>query len=333
MIDSFRVSGRAAVALFVLAAAAPVHARAEVVTGLQAFWDFNAGAGDQDSSIHDRDLTLRSNPNAYGGAGAAPTVSSGGVGGGTAFDMPARVYDARMGAPGTFYGDFFGPSAFTGGDAFRPDSGSGTDPFDLNAPAGYAVQTWVNFDELPMGIEQTLLAKTTDMATSAWQGWNLSQFRNSAGIDRITFAARTGAGVMELRKELTLATDAWYHILVNATVAGPNMAYDLYVNGSLVSTHVAGAVNAVGEPLYLGHINRSYGGVGDLWLSPLRGSLDQVAFWDRSLTSGDVAALYNGGQGFSFSGGPAPVPEPATLALAGVGAAAAVGRRRASRRA
>ncbi len=299
-------------------------ARADAVLGLQAFWDFNSGAATADSSGNDRDLTLRTNPNAYGGAGSLPTVESGGVGGGSALQMPATVHDTRMGAPGTFYGDIFGPSPFAGGDAYRADEGIGSDPFDLNNPGGYALQSWVNFDSLMPNSQQALLSKTAGFGFSAWQGWWLNAFRDGAGTDRIEFAARTGNGPMELRNTVSLTTGAWYHILVNATVAGPNMQYDLFFNGANIASQVSGGVNAVTGPLLFGHTSYTWG-VDDLWLNSLRGSLDQVAFWDRSLTQDEVATLYNGGQGFSFPS--TSVPEPSSLALILIGMLLMLSRR------
>ena len=288
-----------------------VHA--DAIVGMQAFWDFNNGGATADSSGNDRDLTLRSNPNAYGGAGSLPTVEGGGVGGGTALQLPMTVYDARMGAPGTFYGEIFGPSAFAGGDAMRADEGSGTDPFDLNSPGGYAVQTWVNFDALLLDRQQALLSKTAGFGFSSWQGWWLNAYRNGTGVDMIEFAARTGNGPMELRNTVSLVTGSWYHILVNATVTGPNMQYDLFFNGANIASVTSGGVNAVAGPLLFGHTSYAWGGVEDLWLNSLRGSLDQVAFWDRTLTQDEVADMYNGGQGFAFPS--SSVPEPSSMVL------------------
>jgi len=309
----------------------PRDAGADPMFGLEVFWDFNAGALGADTTANDRDLSFRANSNAYGGAGALPT-NTGGVGGGTALQLPAPVYDLRMGAPGTFWGDIFGPDPFAGGDAYRADGGPGVDVFDLNLPAGYAFQTWVNFDSLPLYRYQTLLAKSTDMGTSHWQGWNLSMYRSESGASHIEFASKTGHGAMApLLAPISLVTDAWYHVLVNASVTGSSMLYDLHINGTLVASQTNGLVNAVDDPLRLGHVTRSYGGVPDLWSSALLGSLDQVAFWNRSLTSDDIGTLYNDGRGFSFG---SPVPEQSsTLALIGFGmvALAALGRR--SRRA
>src|SRR5262245_17698157 len=109
-----QLTGTFVIALLVLGGAAR-EANAGPLSGLQVFWDFNAGALDQDSTANDLDLTLRANPNALGGAGGLPT-STAGVGGGTGLEMPDRVYDARLGPPGTFYGDYFGPDPFAGGD-------------------------------------------------------------------------------------------------------------------------------------------------------------------------------------------------------------------------
>ena len=301
-------------------------ASASPLTGLQIFWDFNSGAMGEDTTANDRDLSFRVNPNALVG-GALPTLT-GGVGGGTALQMPAPVYDGRMGAPGTFYGDIFGPDPFAGGDAYRADGG--VDVFDLNAPAGFAVQAWVRFDSLPNDRYQTLLAKSTDMATSHWQGWNLSMLR-IGGVSHIEFASKSAIGAPPLLlAPVSLTTVDWYHVLMNASVTGPIMQFDLHINGTLVASQANAPVNAVADPLRLGHHNRSYGGDPDLWASSLLGSLDQVAFWDRTLTGDDIGALYNNGQGFSFG---SSVPEhSSTLALTALAVAALMGLKQRSRR-
>lgn len=161
-------------------------ASADAILGLQAFWEFNTAAPTEDSTVHDRDLILHANPNAYHGDGSLPTSEGGGVGGGSALQLPERVYDVRMGGPGTYYGDiFYGGAVFAGGDAMRADEGSGTDPFDLNSPLGYALQSWVNFDELPVNTQQALLSKTANWGFTSWSGWWLNAFRDGSGGDRI----------------------------------------------------------------------------------------------------------------------------------------------------
>lgn len=111
---------------------------------------------------------------------------------------------------------------------------------------------------------------------------------------------------------ISLLTGARYPILVNATVTGPNMQYDPFLNGTNIAISTSGGVNAVSGPLLFGH-TASILGASEIWPNPLRGSLDQVAFWDRTLTPAEVAAMNNGGQGFSFPS--TSVPEPSALAL------------------
>jgi hypothetical protein len=89
------------------------------------------------------------------------------------------------------------------------------------------------------------------------------------------FEFQSWPGGNRLRSKLSVSPATWYYVLVTKT----DREVRLYVNGKLEDKGSAAQFARLGQPLLFG-------------ASGFRGWLDEIAFWNRALTSGEAAALY-----------------------------------------
>jgi len=83
--------------------------------------------------------------------------------------------------------------------------------------------------------------------------------------------------------------NTWFHIVVNCTNRQPS----LYINNVLVRTGLTAYTSAVsGSLTYLGNTYPAYG--------PYQGYADEVACFNRVLTTSEISELYNGGSGITY---------------------------------
>jgi hypothetical protein len=88
----------------------------------------------------------------------------------------------------------------------------------------------------------------------------------------------------------TISTDTWYHIVYIKN--GTNIK--IYLDNSLdLDTTVSASVTTPSGTAYFGRLAGADGF--------LDGLLDEFGFWGRSITSDEVAELYNSGAGLSYA--------------------------------
>ncbi|HWQ90931.1 MAG TPA: LamG-like jellyroll fold domain-containing protein, partial [Clostridia bacterium] len=91
--------------------------------------------------------------------------------------------------------------------------------------------------------------------------------------------------VAEAFSTTLVATGVWYHV---AGVRGPN-TIEIYVNGVLErQTNVNFPQDYSTRPLF-------FGSSGESWDRKFSGTLDEVSLYDRALTAGEIASLYEAG--------------------------------------
>ena len=90
----------------------------------------------------------------------------------------------------------------------------------------------------------------------------------------------------------TLSTGVWYHTAL--TYDGTDAK--LYINGSSDATPVtaSGALSFNGETTYIGRYDDSSGS------GYFSGVIDEVGIWNRALSSNEITALYNSGDGLQY---------------------------------
>jgi hypothetical protein len=82
------------------------------------------------------------------------------------------------------------------------------------------------------------------------------------------------------------STNTWYHVVYTYNISGASVG--LWINGVReVNINVADANTGTG--IYIGAPYSDY-----------QGSIDEVGIWNRELTSGEIATLYNAGLGVTY---------------------------------
>ncbi|MGP0067371.1 MAG: LamG-like jellyroll fold domain-containing protein [Isosphaeraceae bacterium] len=173
-----------------------------------------------------------------------------------------------------------------------------SDPSAFNlGSSNFTIQVWVNFNTFGSR-EQTLIEK---FSGSGGPGWTLT-----TPNDNIQFYA-SGVGVVN-SAQVSMPTDAWNQIIVERN----GSTLSIYLDGSLLvsDTSFVGSINPSTNPLLIGTRDAQDG--RDFAVD---GRMDEIAIWDRALTTSEIASLWNNGQGMLMSS----VPEPSSLMLAGLG--------------
>ena len=108
-----------------------------------------------------------------------------------------------------------------------------------------------------------------------------------------------------------VSTGVWYHV---AAVRGSNYV-QLYVNGQLESTNSVSFAQDYGTlPLYFGTSGQTY------WDGKLEGTLDEASFYNRALSSNEVAAIYAAGAAGKCKGASITVQPQSQTVVAGTNA-------------
>lgn len=158
-------------------------------------------------------------------------------------------------------------------------------------PTNLTIEAWIKFTGLDSagtgpaaGVQNIIFKQNTQ--SSSFEGFDLGKTRVS-GSDYFRFIVSSGSGqTATIRSSTIISTGVWYHV---AAVRGPNFT-QLYINGVLErQTNVAFAQNYGTQPLYFGTSGQSF------WDRRFRGSLDEVAIFDRALSSNEIAAIFAAG--------------------------------------
>ncbi len=156
---------------------------------------------------------------------------------------------------------------------------------DTNAGIGtgqMSLSAWVKMDTLPSGWQNAQFIIS--------RGWDQQDghYHLSVTNSKVGFFIDDVFSSFKMSSDMLLTTDRWYHIA--GTYDGTDMK--IYIDGALDKTvNVGGGWADLnnGEVLYLGkHDNGSYPYQFD-------GNFDEVAIWDSSLTSTEIADIYNCG--------------------------------------
>ncbi len=157
-------------------------------------------------------------------------------------------------------------------------------------PSTLTIEAWVQFATLdsagsgtaPAG-DQYIVFKQNSQSGD-FEGYDLSKTRIS-GSDYLRFLVSSGAGESVLLVSTTVvAPGVWYHV---AAVRDTGTT-SLYINGQLeAQASVDFAQNYGTQPLFFGTSGQSY------WDRKFQGLLDEVSLYNRALSAGEIAALYN----------------------------------------
>jgi trimeric autotransporter adhesin len=202
----------------------------------------------------------------------------------------------------------FGPGLF--GEALSLDNDSslfatrpGNDSAFNFGSSNFAIQLWVNFNTFG-GREQTLIEK---FSGNGGPGWTLT----TPGGSAIQFFA---SGLPTVQAPVSITAGTWNQIIVDRS----GNTLSIYLDGSLLvsDTSYVGSINPSTNPLLIGRRDAQDG--RDFSVD---GRLDEIAIWNRALSTSEIASLWNGGAGMLIA---ASVPEPSSVCLMGLGALGAL---------
>jgi hypothetical protein len=172
-----------------------------------------------------------------------------------------------------------GFAQFVDNDNFKPDT--------------LTIAAWVKFDSLDsdgtdvVG-EQYIVFKQNSVTLFAppFDGFNLRKTRRS-GIDRFVFSvASAGGATAEALGTSTVTSNTWYFI---AGVRTTN-SIQIFVNGALQKT------TSVSFAQDYGMFPLMFGSSGQFYMDrKLAGYLDEVALFNRALSTAEILAIYNAG--------------------------------------
>jgi len=179
----------------------------------------------------------------------------------------------------------------------------------FSTPAAITVSCWVNLTSLPTTDSLRSLVNKYKVGTPSG-GFDLGLY-NSGGTQKVRFfcAYYTWAAPSSTngQYDITLSTSTWYHIVGTFDSGGYSK---LYINGDLKAT----GANITGSPS-LPNIGASDGFCLGYWQNSndstrsryTDGLIDETGIWSRALSSDEITALYNSGNGlqYPFSSGPA----------------------------
>jgi hypothetical protein len=201
------------------------------------------------------------------------------------------------------------PHAYAGNFALKFDGvndrvGVG-DPANLFTAGPFSVQAWVKLGSPTAS--GYMFADYTTAGTFSTFALNVS------GSQKARFFWENPTGTAPLTvSTTTLTTGAWTQVV--GTWDGTTRR--LYINGLLEdSNSTAQSRTDVGQDSNIG----AWGGTGGLWLNA---TIDEVGFWNYSLSQAEITDLYNNPLSVSA------VPEPSATILVGMAASAILFLRR-----
>ncbi len=204
-------------------------------------------------------------------------------------------------------------------DAFPFNETSGTTAYDvignLNATlenttswdatgkygAAVSLNGSANYVTLPKGIVSTLSSDYTISVWVYWRGTNawerVFDIGNSSATGYMYLTASDGSAVQfaitnsgnwadqKLTGSAKLTQNAWSHVVI--TLSGNTGT--MFVNGASVATNGSMTI----KPSSLGSTTANYIGKSQFSDPNLNGKVDELRFYNRALTAGEVTALYN----------------------------------------
>lgn len=154
----------------------------------------------------------------------------------------------------------------------------------------FSISLWARH-ELPSNANKGIISKGSGYNS----GWHSEQY---AGTEQMMFKAREASDTSTYSltgSAGSLSDGAWEHLVYVFDYTTTGYMY-LYVNGSLdQSCEVDELLKANDKPLRLGC--KAYGDPEGFF----NGHLDEIAFWDRAITSTEISSLYNSGNGQEIS--------------------------------
>lgn len=154
----------------------------------------------------------------------------------------------------------------------------------------FTFAAWVMMDSKPAGTNAYIAAKGTNGSGSDHE-WSLD-YQNFSGQDEIRFWIGTSFALSVTAAIGSPTVGVWYYIVCWHDSVGNTI--NIQVNNGTVASQATGGTAPVD-----GAGRFTLGNFGILALS-WDGSIDEAAFWKRTLTTQERTDLYNAGNGFAY---------------------------------
>lgn len=151
----------------------------------------------------------------------------------------------------------------------------------VNFAGDISVQAWVR-----VKTAATAFGGLIDKGRDGYNGWSLCHGETST---RFSFKCRVGNTNKIVTAPGNYSEDTWYHLV--GVHDRTNLI--LYINGTAASAAASGVRNTNAVDINFAYANDTAGGYQDI-------DLDEVALWNRALTSDEVTELYNSGAGLQY---------------------------------
>jgi trimeric autotransporter adhesin len=179
------------------------------------------------------------------------------------------------------------------GSALSLNGAEGSYAIDsINNPAfdfgsnDFTIQIWVNSNDFGSGRPQTLIEK---FGGSTGTGWTLTTTYEGT----ILFYAADG-GIYLQSDPLSIPNGVWQEFVVERS----GSAFSLYWDGNLAATWTySGPISTCPNPLLVGARDAADG--RDFTVN---GLIDNVAIWNRALSTSEIASSWNNGLGDANNG-------------------------------
>jgi len=164
------------------------------------------------------------------------------------------------------------------------------DFFEIGQPANLdvdfiSISTWVKWNPVPSGNTDPIIIGRDDAVERSWALYMSED-------TTLRFFIFVGGAAKIKDVSFTPVQDQWYHI--GATANGSEVR--IYINGTDVGSPTAysGNIDKDNTEIQIG--DNEVGGSGDF-----QGVIDELGIWNLSLNSSQMSALYNNGNGITFS--------------------------------
>jgi hypothetical protein len=158
-------------------------------------------------------------------------------------------------------------------------------------PTNLSVEVWVKFDayQTPGNTfypNQQYIVFKQNSRQFEFEGFGLTKDHDPQGDVFLWEVASVNGNLARIDTVSTVVTGAWYHVV---GVRGPDYT-QVWMNGHLEAETNANFTQDYGNtPLYFGTSGQSY------YDRRLHGTLDEVALYNRALSSNEIVALYLSG--------------------------------------
>jgi hypothetical protein len=159
---------------------------------------------------------------------------------------------------------------------------------DFNSVSNISLNAWFRLTSLSTDGNYIIIAKC-DNPISAYI---YLRVQITGGVAKLKFNGDTDVGVISITGNTSLSINTWYM----ATVTYNKSKLNLYLNGSSDASEVSTTNNLT--PGGTGSVGISV--LGDYNVQKFLGHLDEIGWWDRALSTSEITALYNSGNGLPY---------------------------------